>query len=118
MRLLAVAVLFGLAVPVVSAGDKDEDKAKEIAVAFLKAVKAKDIDALMKTVDVPFLMIDKAKPRIFEKAEELKADLKSKLEGLKDTDVLPTEVSEVLDRAALLKKAKGKDDELIKMFEK
>ena len=54
MRTLAAALLLALAASTLSAADKDEDKAKEVTVAFLKAVKAKDLDAVMKTVDVPF----------------------------------------------------------------
>src|SRR5438067_5607220 len=73
MRTLAAALLLALAASTLSAADKDEDKAKEVTAAFLKAVKAKDLDAVMKTVDVPFLSDDKDGVKVIEKTEDLKA---------------------------------------------
>src|SRR5262249_12716827 len=56
MRALAVALLVAFAAPApVSAADTDKDKAKEAALAFLKAVKKKDADAVMKTTAAPFV---------------------------------------------------------------
>jgi len=119
MRLLAIALLVAFAAPPASAADKDEDKAKEAALAFLKAVKSKDIDAVMKTVDVPFLTAVEGKPKVFEKIEDLKTDLKAKLEMIKDADKVPNEIGEVLDIAAIRKKIEGKkDEEIVKMVEK
>lgn len=114
------ALLVALAAPLASAQDKgkdkDEDKAREVAAAYAKALKAKDLDAVMKVVDVPFVMIDREKPRTLEKADELKADLKAKLDAVKDTGSFPTEVSEVLGHVALRKEAKTKDDEAFAMM--
>jgi hypothetical protein len=85
----------------------------------MKAVKAKDLDAVMKTVDVPFMMVADRKPKVFDKVEDLKADLKMKLEMLKDTDKIPTEAGELLDLAAIRKKVESKkDEELIKTLDK
>ena len=55
MRLLAIATLIAFGASPVSAADKNEDKAKEAAVAFLKAVKSKDVDAVLKTRETPGL---------------------------------------------------------------
>jgi hypothetical protein len=118
MRTLAIALTVAFTTPAFAA-DKDEDKAKEAAVAFMKAVKAKDLDALMKTVDVPFLMTVAKEPKVLEKTDEVKAELKMALEKLADTERVPTEVLEVLDAPALRKKLEGKKDaDVIKMVEK
>src|SRR5262245_58188240 len=95
--LLLVAMVFAAPVP---AAVKDEDKAKEVAVAFLKAVKEKDIDALMKTVDVPFLIEGK---ETFTKTEDLKDALKAFFDDVKP-EKIPTEVGAVFDMEAIRKK--------------
>lgn len=105
MRLLSAAILVAtltaLAAPPAAAADKNEEKAKEAAVAFLKAVKAKDLDAVMKTVDVPFLMEDQPEP--LAKTDEVKAALKTLLEKVKPEKV-PTDVGAVLDLPTVRKK--------------
>jgi len=119
MRFLAVPLMIAIAGSLASAADKDEDKAKEAALAFLKAVKAKDLDAVMKTVDAPFLNDEKGEIKVIEKIEDLKTDLKAKLEKIKNTEKIPTEVSEVLDRPAIRKKLAGKKgEEELKKIEK
>lgn len=101
MRLLAVVTVAALAASPAPAADKDQDKAKEVTLAFLKAVKAKDLDAVMKTVDAPFLMEDKPEP--LAKTDEVKAALKTLLEKVKPEKV-PTDVGAVLDLTAVRKK--------------
>src|SRR5262245_17011447 len=97
MRLFTAVLFACLAVGLVSgAADKDEDKAKEAAVAFLKAVKAKDLDAVMKAVDVPYLNDDKDGLKVIEKTEDLKAAVKTLLEKVQP-DKIPTEVGKALD---------------------
>jgi hypothetical protein len=119
MRLLTIVALLAFTSATAVAADKDEDKAKEVTLAFLKAVKAKDLDALMKTVDVPFLKDEKGEAKVIEKIEDLKTDLKAVLEKLKDTDKIPGEVSEVLDLPAIRKKIEGKKaEEEFKMIAK
>ena len=54
MPAVAAFTLLALVSSVTMAADKDADKAEEAALALLKALKAKDIDAVMKTVDTPF----------------------------------------------------------------
>jgi len=107
MRLLLVAAALAVAAPQVCAADKDEDKAKEVSLAFLKAVKAKDLDAVMKTVDTPFLMESQGP---IAKPDELKDAMKTFLEKV-NPDKVPSEVGTVLDLPALRKKIKEKADE-------
>jgi hypothetical protein len=96
MRLLAIGVVLALLTPSASAADKDEEKAKEVTLAFLKAVKAKDIDAIMKTVDAPFVLDADGKAEVIAKIEELKDKMKVLLDTV-NVDKLPTEVGTVLD---------------------
>ncbi|VTS00866.1 unnamed protein product [Gemmata massiliana] len=102
MRSLAVALLVAFAAPV-SAADKDEEKVKETTLTFVKAVKVKDLDAVMKTVDVPFVLHGKPIAR----SEELKDALKSLLEGVDPEKVAP-ELGAVLDGPAIRKKVEGR----------
>lgn len=75
--------------------------------AFLKAVKAKDIDALMKTVDVPFLIEGKGEP--FTRTDELKESLTTFLTKIMP-DRVPTELGKTLDLKAVRKEFEGKSD--------
>jgi hypothetical protein len=95
-RLLTAVLLAALVVSSAPAADKDEDKAKEVAVAFLKAVKAKDADAALKLTDVPFLLDARGKGNVVEKAADLKAQLTELITNIKDTDRITTDVLEVL----------------------
>src|SRR5215510_3558858 len=103
MRLLLVAAALAVAAPQVCAADKDEDKAKEVSLAFLKAFKAKDLDAVMKTVDVPFAWDSDGEAEIITKRDELKAKMKALLET-EETDRIPTEVGTVADIPTVKKK--------------
>jgi hypothetical protein len=114
MRLLC-AVLLAAVTGAVSAADKPEDKAKEAAVAFLKAVKTKDADAVLKTTAAPFAYKDGDKVTVLKTADELKTWLKEKLPELKNADQVPTEVSAVHPFADV--KDKIKDDEQRKAIE-
>ena len=95
MRLRFTGVLFGLlALPALAADkDEDKDKAKEAAVAFLKAMKAKDIDAMMKVSAVPFSYRENKKVDGFKDTNALKKWLKEKLDEIKEPDKLPTKLS-------------------------
>ena len=111
MRPLAVLTLAaGLTIgTAVQADDKPEDKAKATAVAFAKALKAKDVDATLKEADVPFLFPDLAPkgPKLdkLEKLDALATSLKSLIEKKVE---LPIAVGKVLS-VAELKKAADKD---------
>ena len=110
MRPLAVAVLLALAAPPLPAADKDEDKAKEVAVAFLKTVKDKDLDALMKLTTAPFVYRDGEKPKLHKEAADVKAWFKEKLDGLKDPGKVPTEIDKLVPFSELREKIPDEDD--------
>lgn len=114
MRSLAVALLVVFAAPV-SAADKNEDKAKAAAVAFLKAVKAKDADAVMKVTAAPFAYRDGEKVAVLKDAAALKTWVKEQLDNVKDADKVPTEVGAVHAFADI--KEKIKDEEQRKQLE-
>jgi hypothetical protein len=105
MRTLSVALVLAIAGSLTAAADKDEDKAKEATLAFLKALKAKDLDAVMKTVDVPYLMEDAKDP--IAKTEELKDKMRTLLEKVKP-EKIPDDVSKALDATAFRKLAQEK----------
>lgn len=110
MRLLAVAVLLAFAVPSVSADDKPEAKAKEAVLGLLKAVKAKDIDAIMKMSATPFAYKDGERPKVHKTADDLKTWLKERLDEIKDTDKVPTEIETLVPFDDIKDKIEDKDD--------
>jgi hypothetical protein len=117
MRSLAVAMLAGFiavfAAPV-SAADKNEDKAKAAVTAFLKAVKAKDVDAVMKVSAAPFAHKDGDDVAILKDTDSLKKWVKERLDEIGDADKVPTEISEFHAFADLKEKVK---EELRKKIE-
>lgn len=114
MRALVVALLVAFAAPV-SAADKNEDKAKEAAVAFLKAVKAKDADAVMKVSAAPFAYREGEKVAVLKDTDALKKWVKERLDSIKDAKDVPTEINMVLAFADI--KEKIKDEEQRKQLE-
>ena len=73
MRVILASVFVALIAPTARAADTDADKAKAVTTAFLAAIKAKDLDALMKTTDVPFVFnFGHEDAQTFEKADGLK----------------------------------------------
>jgi hypothetical protein len=108
MRLLASLVFVGFSVPIAAAADKDEYKAREAAIAYLKALRAKKLDSLMQTVGTPYLEDIKGQIKLFKTSDELKTHLQAKLEALKDPSKLPDTVSEIHDLPAIRKMAVGK----------
>jgi hypothetical protein len=119
MHMLIAGVFIIFAASHARAADKDEDKAKEVTLSFLKAVKAKDLDAVMKSVDAPFVIEFGSKSsKMFEKADELKMAMMKFLEMVTPEKV-PTEVGTVYDMASLAKLAKEKgEDDLFATVEK
>ena len=110
MRLLTAITFLGIASSFTTAADKDADKAKEVSLAFLKAVKGKDLDAVMKTVDTPFVFdFGVASPQTIDKPDDLKAAMKTLLENV-TPDKIPTEVVTAHDMTAFTKLAKEKDE--------
>jgi hypothetical protein len=114
-----LAFLFGCASSVAIAQEKEEDKARAAAVAFLKAVKSKDVAAVMKTADVPFMLADRNMPKLVEKTDDLKTELAAMLEKIKDVDKIPQDSAMVYDLPAIRKKLEDrKKDEILKSVEK
>jgi hypothetical protein len=112
MRALVTLALVALSTSATPAADKDADKAKEVTQAFLKALKAKDIDALMKTVDVPFVTdhgTDASKT--IDKTAELKTAMTKFVESAVPEKVAALEVGTVYDMGAFAKFAKDKGAE-------
>lgn len=108
MRSLAITLVVAFAAPV-SAADKNEDKAKEVVVAFLKAVKAKDADAVMKVSAAPFAYKDGDDITVLKDADALKKWVKEKLGEIGDTDKVPTDVKEMHTYAAIKDKIKNEE---------
>jgi hypothetical protein len=119
MRALSVVLLVVFDSPSYAV-DTDEDKAKEVVKAFLKAVAAKDIDAVMKTVDVPFVInFGSPKARTLDKAEELKEGMAKVIRTAEPETFKALEVGKVYDMAGLAKYAKEKNmPELAEQAEK
>lgn len=114
MRPLA-ALLFAFAATPVVAADKNEDKAKEAAVAFLKAVKAKDADAVLKASAAPFAYKTGDDLSVIADADALKKWVKERFEEIGDTDKVPTEVEALHPFADV--KGKVKDEKQRKQLE-
>ena len=104
MRYSAFACLLGFT-SAAFAAEKPEHAAKDMAIEFLKAVKTKDADAVMKLCDVPFAYREGG-ITAHKDADALKKWLKEKLETLKDADKVPTEISEMMPFATVKEKIK------------
>jgi len=116
MRFLVVCVLVVFTAPVYAA-DKEEEKAKAVLGEFLKALKAKDIDALMKTVDVPFG--DNVGLEPINKPEKLKERCELLLKIMIPEKIMSYEVGKVYDMAGIAKYAKeNKEEKLAEHAEK
>lgn len=113
MRSLAVGLLVAFAASPASAADKNEDKAKEAAVAFLKAVKAKDADAVMKASAAPFAHREGGEIGVVKDEAEHKKWIKGKLDEIKDADKVPTEVEKVVPFAELKAKLEADDQKKV-----
>ena len=113
MRMFLTGAFIVLALPPAPAAETDADKAKAAVTAFLAALKAKDIDAVVKTTDVPFVLgFARVEEQTFDTADALKAALKPILKQI-DPDTLPTAVGTVSDMDALAKKAKEQGGEKV-----
>jgi hypothetical protein len=115
MRPLAVALVLALTTSQASPADKNEDKAKEAAVAFLKAVKSKKLDAVVKTTSLPFAYRDGKDTKLIKDADEFKRWMNTRLDEIKDADKVPTEVTQVFPFADV--KEKVSDAALLKTLE-
>jgi hypothetical protein len=103
MRFFAVSLVVVFTAPAFAA-DKDEEKAKEAATVFLKGLKEKDLDAMMKVADVPFAFdADRQDPRMIEKRDELKEKMAKFIDGAVPEKVKALEVGTVYDMAGFAK---------------
>lgn len=94
--MLAVALVVALVPKLGIAADKNEEKAKETALAFLKAVKAKDADAVLKLSGAPFAHREGGEISVLKDEDSLKKWVKERLEDLKDPDKVPTEIEKMM----------------------
>ena len=90
-----------------TAADKPEDQAKAAAIEFLKALRTKEPDTVLKLADTPFLYHD-GSLATHKDAAALKTWVTAKLQEIKDPDKVPTTIDEVIPFATL--KEKIKDD--------
>jgi uncharacterized Ntn-hydrolase superfamily protein len=111
MRPLAAVVLIAFVGAPVSAADKNEDKAKEAAIAFLKAVKSKDVDAVLKVSAAPFACRDGDKIAVLKDTDALKKWVKEKLDELKEPDKVPTELASISTFADIKEKIKDAEQQ-------
>jgi hypothetical protein len=89
---------------------KKDEHAKELAVRFMKAVNAKDIDAMMKMADVPWYD-EPGRPLVIKDRRELEGHLKKQLDDVDPKYVIPTEVVRVFAYGPFRKKNTNKHDE-------
>ncbi|MBN9119862.1 MAG: hypothetical protein J0I06_11995 [Planctomycetes bacterium] len=111
MRPFTAALLVAFAASAASAADKSEDKARDAAVAFLKAVKAKDLDAVVKVSAVPFAYRDGDKVVVLKETDALKKWLKEKLDEVKGADKVPTELAAIHAFADIKEKIKDAEQQ-------
>jgi hypothetical protein len=92
----------------------EAEKVNDCALAFLKALRKKDVGAAMLRTDVPFLAED---AKILKTEGELRDYLNKMLADLKDDNVLPNAVFGVLDyggsRAATAEEARALRDQVL-----
>ncbi len=91
------------------AEDKTDEQAKEAANQFMKAVKARDIDAVMKTVQVPWFHNGK---KVIKERDELKQEF-GKLFEKRDFAGLNYEIKQVVSYDSVRKKVNDKERELL-----
>jgi DNA polymerase III delta prime subunit len=109
----ACLIIVAAAGPAVAA-DADTDKqAKEIYGQLFKAIKAKDLDGVMKLVDVPWFGLGKD---VVKDEEEVKKRFKEFLDRIKDTSELKVDIKEVMSYAQFREKHKDKKD-LLKLLD-
>lgn len=124
MRCLLAAALVVVASAGSRAADAPEDKAKEAALAFLRAVKARNLDDAAKLTGTPFFTKEGEDGKLLEKTDDVKAELKKAFAKPIDEKTFPTDVLLVVpavkfkeqfggnakpETVAQIEKAMGKD---------
>jgi hypothetical protein len=114
MRLLTIVALLLLVVPRGAAADDDEEKVKKAAKGYLKALRSKDVDVVMKTVDLPFLTEWNREPTAMP--VELRKSFERFLKNIK-TEQLPTDIGRLVDMQGVRKlfeqKTKQKAEDVV-----
>ena len=114
MRLLITAALLLLVIPWAAAADDDEEKVKKAAKGYLRALRSKDVDAVMKTVDLPFLYEWEREPTAMP--VELRKSFERFLKNIK-TEQLPTDIGRLVDMQGVRKlfeqKTKQKAEDVV-----
>jgi hypothetical protein len=108
MRTLALVLALGVGSSV-RADEKEEKLAKDAIGAFLKAVKAKDADKVMKTVAAPFAHKDGGAVEVIDDEKKLKEWIKDRL-GEIDADKVPTEFENFQPFDKVKENIKDEDD--------
>jgi hypothetical protein len=107
---LVLGVVLSLSASSVAAQDKKaDDKAKEIHGQFVKAIKAKDLDGMMKLVDVPWIGFSK---EVIKDEKDLKKALKGFLDSIEDPAMVKADIKEILSYAKFREKFKDKKEAL------
>src|SRR5262245_63516376 len=78
LLLVLAGGLLHFVIPAAFGGEKADESAKELTGRFLKAINAKDVDALMKVIDVPWY--DDNEQKLIRTRDELKKALKKVLD--------------------------------------
>jgi hypothetical protein len=106
---LVLGVFLSLSASSVAVQDQKAEKAKEIHGQFVKAIKAKDLDGMMKLVDVPRIGFSK---EVIRDEKDLKKALKSFLDSIEDPAKVKADIKEVLSYATFREKFKDKKEVL------
>src|SRR5471030_1965343 len=105
---MVLGLVLSLSGSAVAAQDKKtDDKAKEIHGQFVKAIKAKDLDGMMKLVDVPWIGFSK---EVIRDEKDLKKALKGFLDSIEDPAKVKADIKEVLSYPKFREKFKDKKE--------
>lgn len=109
MRALALVLALGVVGSSARAGEKEEKLAKDAIGAFLKAVKEKDADKVMKTVAAPFAHKDGGAVEVIDDEKKLKEWVAERLKVV-DADNVPAEVENFMSFDKVKENIKVEDD--------
>jgi hypothetical protein len=109
MRTLALVLALGFVAPTARAGEKEEKLAKDAITAFLKAVKDKDADKVMKAVAAPFAHKDGGDVEVIDDEKKLKEWIKDRLAEI-DADKVPAEFDQFQPFDKVKDNIKNEDD--------
>jgi hypothetical protein len=102
MRILLAVALFTCATA--AAADKPEDLAKDTALAFLKAAKARNLDDAVKLTGTPYFSQKGDEVKLLDKADDVRAALKTGFDRPINEETFPTDVVEIVPAAKVKEK--------------